>query len=158
MKSGIYAITNVVTTKMYIGKSKSIRRRWSDHRYKLRKGAHENKYLQRAWDKYGESVFSFVILEEADIDLESVELKYIEQFKGRLYNVCLESTVGMTGRTHSNEAKEKMKLAKIGKKKPPLSDKHKLKIRTALLGKKFTKEHRDNLSRANKGKSHKKKD
>jgi len=40
-----------------------------------------NDYLQRAWDKYGESYFRFYILEACNIfQLDELEIKYIEQF------------------------------------------------------------------------------
>ena len=59
--SGIYKITNNVNGKFYIGSSQNISRRWYDHKRELRIQKHHNKYLQRAWNKYGEENFSFEI-------------------------------------------------------------------------------------------------
>lgn len=44
---------------MYIGSSVGIRQRISRHRATLRGKYHVNRYLQSAWDKYGESSFEF---------------------------------------------------------------------------------------------------
>ena len=65
--SGIYAITNKVNGKKYVGSSKSVYYRWNQsHRPSLRKGNHYNRHLQSAWNKYKESSFTFEILEECE--------------------------------------------------------------------------------------------
>lgn len=61
--SGIYSITNIVNNKIYIGSSKDIYRRWVEHKNKLNQNKHRNRYLQFAWNKYGEENFSFKIIE-----------------------------------------------------------------------------------------------
>lgn len=60
---GVYAIVNTVNGKTYIGSSANIQHRWQDHRRDLRGGRHHSSILQRAWNKYGESVFEFQIME-----------------------------------------------------------------------------------------------
>lgn len=62
--SGIYKIVNKTNGKMYVGSSKNILRRWKTHKSRLRSKIHHNVILQRAWVKYGESNFSFEILEK----------------------------------------------------------------------------------------------
>ena len=62
--SGIYIITNVINNKIYIGSSIDIERRWKDHTYKLERNKHENRYLQRSWNKYGKDKFIFKLIEE----------------------------------------------------------------------------------------------
>lgn len=62
--SGIYAITNLVNGKVYIGSATLFRKRWSLHKRNLRAGTHHCVPLQRAWRKYGEGAFDFIILEE----------------------------------------------------------------------------------------------
>lgn len=64
--SGIYTITNTVNNKILVGESKNIRNRISDHKSRLRGNYHDNSYLQRAWNKYGEINFEFEILEECE--------------------------------------------------------------------------------------------
>lgn len=67
--------------QQYIGQTiyKNPYRRWWKHRGALRKNAHINCHLQRAWNKYGEDDFEFVIKEFApDCDtLNSLEKIYV---------------------------------------------------------------------------------
>ena len=60
-KSGIYLIINTINGKFYIGSSCDIPRRFRSHRKCLNKNTHDNIHLQNAWNKYGESNFSFEI-------------------------------------------------------------------------------------------------
>lgn len=78
--SGIYSITNEVNNKVYIGSSKNIFNRKSQHYSELRGNYHANRFLQRAWNKYGEHSFKFEIVEVVkDIDmLLEVEQKYLD--------------------------------------------------------------------------------
>ena len=62
-KSGIYQIRNTKNNKVYIGQSKRITYRKSQHRRELKDGKHYNIYLQRSFDKYGEDAFVFEVLE-----------------------------------------------------------------------------------------------
>lgn len=64
-KIGVYQIVNLVNGKVYVGStSHSIQHRWNCHRSELDKGIHHSLHLQRAWDSYGASFFSWQILEE----------------------------------------------------------------------------------------------
>lgn len=82
IKCGIYKITNIKNNKSYIGYSKNISRRWRYHLSNLRRSIHSNKYLQRAWNKYGESSFCFEILKECkEKDLERLEKYYISFYE-----------------------------------------------------------------------------
>ena len=76
--SGIYCIENLTTNKKYIGQSRNINDRWYRHRKDLNDGIHDNDYLQKAWDKYGEKDFKFYILECCDDNsLDEKEIYYI---------------------------------------------------------------------------------
>lgn len=80
---GIYSITNTITGKQYIGQTgQAFDRRYWHHRWKLREGTHDNRHLQRAWDKYGEGAFVFNVVRVADgrEDLDKLEQKYIKEF------------------------------------------------------------------------------
>jgi len=80
---GIYCIENINTNKKYIGQSINIEDRWSKHKSELRHNSHDNDYLQKAWNKYGEDSFKFYILEECpQSQLNKKEIYYIN-----LYNV-----------------------------------------------------------------------
>ena len=80
--SGIYAIINKVNNKIYIGSSKNIYNRKAQHYSELRGNYHENKFLQRSWNKYGENNFEFRVIEIVEnIDkLLEVEQKYIDKY------------------------------------------------------------------------------
>ena len=72
-KSGVYQILNLTNQKCYVGSSKNIHSRWSDHRSMLRNNKHGNKHLQNAWNKDGEDEFIFRILEQIEYDKTLIE-------------------------------------------------------------------------------------
>jgi group I intron endonuclease len=61
--SGIYAIRNLVTGKIYVGSAVVMGKRVYEHRRLLMLGTHGNRLLQRAWTKYGSDAFQFEVLE-----------------------------------------------------------------------------------------------
>lgn len=77
--SGIYKIINNINKKYYVGSAFDIlNQRWPNHRSSLRWGKHHNGHLQRAWKKYGENSFEFVVVEKL-INPEESELRAKEQ-------------------------------------------------------------------------------
>jgi hypothetical protein len=77
--SGVYQIRCVPTGKVYVGSAVNLWKRWEQHRRSLRKGQHGNRYLQAAWNKYGEESFDFSVLEFVDvIDLLRAEQEWID--------------------------------------------------------------------------------
>lgn len=50
--SGIYLIK--IKEHLYVGSSKNIKSRLGDHRKELKRANHSNKFLQRAYSKYGD--------------------------------------------------------------------------------------------------------
>lgn len=77
---GIYAITHTETGTRYIGSSKDIVHRFSQHKPNLRQGKSGHAVLQRAWSKYGEDAFTFDILEAVSdkADLLAAEQRWID--------------------------------------------------------------------------------
>lgn len=65
---GIYAVTNTVSGRVYVGQARNIRKRWEVHRSTLGNGKHRNGFLQRAWNKRGAQAFRFEVI----VDLSSV--------------------------------------------------------------------------------------
>jgi len=65
-KSGIYTITCLVNKKVYVGESLNIHKRWSIHRNTLRRNIHHNTHLQNCFNKYGENMLAFSIIEVLD--------------------------------------------------------------------------------------------
>lgn len=80
---GVYKIENLINGKVYVGKSKNIGIRWSEHRSELNSGNHINAHLQSAWNKYGEDNFRFDVLYEAIDEEDALEQEefYIAKYE-----------------------------------------------------------------------------
>jgi group I intron endonuclease len=86
--SGIYKIINKVNGKYYVGSSNNITLRWRKHKEALKRNQHKNRYLQRAWNKYGEVSFDFIIVETIPQDkLELIEQQYLDIGKTELHKI-----------------------------------------------------------------------
>lgn len=168
-KIGIYQIRNLTTNKFYIGSAVNISKRFTQHRDDLRKNRHDNKYLQNAWNKYGEADFSFDVLEiAAKDDLLRLEQAWFDwtdccnRNKGYNINSNAFSNLGIKfsdeARLNMSEGQKRnlniehltriSKLAADAHRGKPKSEETKIKISNALKGRKFTAEHRANLSKA----------
>lgn len=109
--SGIYKIVNIINNKFYIGSSKELNRRWSEHKSELKHNKHINIILQRAWNKYGIDCFNFEIIEECDVNiLLEREQFYIDTLKPK-YNIGLKSSGGDNLTNHPNRIEIIQKMA-----------------------------------------------
>lgn len=73
---GIYKLECTANGKVYIGKSKNVKRRIQEHLSKLRKNKHHNRHLQYTYNKYGEDYFTVDILEYIDLNhLQNIALQ-----------------------------------------------------------------------------------
>lgn len=89
MSSGIYQIENKINSKVYIGSSNNIKRRWQKHKALLRHNKHPNSHLQAAWNKYGEDNFIFSIIELCNIDSLLDREQYFINIRNPEYNQTL---------------------------------------------------------------------
>lgn len=81
-KPCIYMIQNRIDRKVYIGQTnRTLDERLRVHKSRLKRNSHENKYLQSAWNKYGEENFIFKVLENCSTDeLDEREKFWIKKF------------------------------------------------------------------------------
>ena len=117
----IYSIKNNINGKLYIGSAIGHYRRKAQHFYLLRRGLHWNKHLQSSYNKYGESVFEFIVIEfiESIEDLQKKEEYYIKEMNTTNikfgYNIRIDCSTNL-GKKWPIEARIKFSLSKKGKK------------------------------------------
>src|SRR5690349_9023499 len=69
LQMGIYQIKNSVNGKIFIGAGENLPGIINSNRFQLKLGNHKNKALQEDWNRYGEDVFIFEILDEIQPNL-----------------------------------------------------------------------------------------
>ena len=80
--SGIYKIANTITGDFYIGSSKNIKRRWTEHKCKSSWNEQPNNPMYLDFQKYGLENFAFEILEVVEPEeLKKTEQQFIETLK-----------------------------------------------------------------------------
>lgn len=175
-KSGIYIIKNQINEKIYIGSTRCFRERFNEHKRNLLANIASN-YMQNECNKYGIDNFTFDILEITEKNKEALVKK--EQFYLDLYydnqdkcfnlNKLATSRLG-TKQNWSEEQRQKHSQMLIDryknvefreKQRKILKERYEndpkveqcLKIgRDSMKGKPKTEEHKQNLSKARKGK------
>jgi len=124
--SGIYAIIGP-RGRRYVGQGENVVSRLVDHLNRLISNRHWNKFLQRTWNKYGEDVFWFDVVQKTKCDekvMERAEQKWMDYYREHdgLYNARPAAT-SMLGYKHpptstagrylrSPETKLKLSLSK----------------------------------------------
>jgi len=150
----VYQHINKINHLQYIGiTSQKVENRW---------GTNGNNYssspkFYAAIQKYGWSNFEHNILET---NLTKEEACNKEQYYIKLFNTLTpygyNLTIGGEMTRMSLEAKQKLSKSMMGNKNclgHKCSERKKEKIRQSLLGKKFTDEHKKNISKAKIGKT-----
>lgn len=151
--SGVYGIFNTINGKCYVGSTKGFRGRWYNHRSNLRRGVHDNSYLQRSWDKYGEGAFEFRVLQLCSVEQLSMweehHIRHMmsdERAKG--YNL---DPVVAGCRIVSDATRAKISASNKGKIRTLET---RARIREARLGTKASPEARVNMSKGQTGRTH----
>lgn len=167
---GVYSIRNLQNGKVYIGSTSAMgfRERLKDHLRSLRRHAHPNSHLQRAWDLYGERSFVFEILDVISDKamIAPKEQSYIDNIPpDQCYNIApampgkplspetkakisAKVSASLLGHIVSDESKQRMSAAAKGRKRTPESV---AKTAAGNRGKSPSQEVRDKISAALKG-------
>jgi group I intron endonuclease len=177
---GIYKVTNSTDGKSYIGQAENLHKRWLTHWRSAFGAKPENTLLYIAMRECGPEAWEFEILEEIPKgNLDKREIYWVAKFGtfGKGYNQTpgggTPGHLGMLGKNHSQETKQKisakhkgktlspehiarlrgqkrseeakqeMSQAKIGKKRGPRSPEHTAKIALALKGRARTNEFKE---------------
>jgi len=149
----IYAITCLVNQKQYVGQTTvGVKTRWKWHRSDAQ---HPVYPLGRAISKYGPEKFGVEVIDKAldQKELNVKEISWIAKLKTRSpngYNLT-DGGLGHGGFTMPQEAREKIRAAKLGKPMPPEAVE---KSRLGHLGKKMSDETRAKMSKASSGRRH----
>lgn len=158
---GIYKITCLENDKFYIGSSKNIEIRFTQHLNDLRNNKHCNIIMQNSFNKYGEKSFIFEIIEECEKhNLLIIEQIYLDKYKSsnKLFNIGLKSCGGdnLTNHPNRDEIIEKIKY-ETNKAISNLSEKERREKwnnkgeKNPNYNKKWTIEMKNNLSKKMKG-------
>jgi len=156
MKAGIYKLT--INDTFYYGQTQDLDQREKQHAYNLRELRHHNRHLQRAYDKYGDLTFE-VVLRCETTDLNRYEQWFLDTYHSmeKCANMAKDVESPMRGRPMTEEAKDKISKANIGKVRGPMADETKAKLRAAHLGRVIPEETRNKISATltgRKGKAH----
>ena len=167
MPGGIYKIRNTVNGNQYVGSAVNLVQRKSMHWTRLRREVHENGHLQRAWKKYGEENFEFLVVGRCLPDrLLALEQEVMDHLKPE-YNInpTAGSSLGVQrsektlhkiskakmGRVHTEETRRNMSEAKMGNTNAlghVHTEEHRRKIGDAQIGHVHTEEARHKISEA----------
>lgn len=119
MKSGIYQIRNTANGKRYIGRTIDLHKREITHFWALRNNRHNNKFMQKAYNKEP-NAFVFEVVEYCETGmLNEREVYWISHYNtmdDRFgYNLC-EGGKSTTGYHFTDETKKKLSEKRKGYK------------------------------------------
>ena len=120
MTCGVYRIIHIASGRFYLGSSRNVEHRWKCHIRDLEAGSHHNRFLQRAYAKYGNRAFVFEIVQQS---LESERLVWEQVYldtawgSGKLYNISPIAGRGPSprGKKRSPESVKKFKATMAAK-------------------------------------------
>jgi group I intron endonuclease len=117
--SGIYKIECVSNGRIYIGSAVDLRNRFYKHRLAITKNRHHSRHLQNAFNKYGIQNFYFEVVEFVADKTLLIEREqfFIDSLKPEFNS---DPKAGSSlGRKMTDEHKQKLRLANLGKKMTP---------------------------------------
>ena len=167
---GVYGIHNTVSDKWYVGQTGNIKTRWKAHRSRLRTGAfYPNAHLKAAWNKYGETSFEFVVLEEVFTACQLTEreefwLQEKRKFSNGIYNIrtaadtnygiklspetLAKRTAAVIGSKRSAESRARMSEAQ----KRAITPERRAAMSARMCGTRHSLETREKMAAAKRGK------
>jgi group I intron endonuclease len=153
LKSGIYKILNTHTNRFYIGQAKEFKERWKAHKCSLLSGKHQNKFLLSDFNKckteLGHDDFiEFHVLEVMENSTKEERNKketefILEVFDNQVF--CYNMSKTAFGKSSNNSRC----LSEIHRQAISLAMKG--KVAGTWLGKTLSIEHKQKISKANKG-------
>ncbi len=129
----IYQLLNTFNGKKYIGCTSNYTKRKARHRCRLNAGVHVNRHLQSAWNKYGQEVFEFSVVQILDNREAMFELEadLIDHLSERFYNLHEGGCGGSSWDKSSKNASLIIAKISAAHKGKPKSAEHKAKLSKA---------------------------
>ena len=148
----IYKSTNTINNKCYIGQTiQRFNKRKRGHKYNSGKQAFAMAIRKHGWDNFTWEVLCECSSKE---ELDEMEFHYIKQYdsyrKGG-YNMTMGGEGGMSGFNHTEETKEKCRIASTGVK---VSKETRRKLSILHKGRKHTDESKKRMGLSQKGRKH----
>jgi group I intron endonuclease len=150
-KSGVYKITNTINNKIYIGSSKDLDIRKSEHFTDLKFNRHVNKHLQASYNKYGRENFTHEVIEYCDVNLLIEKEQYYLDTLNPDYNI-LKKAYSPLGVKRTEEFKLHLSNLMTGRKRPSFSEEWKKNMGIVRKGKPKSEEWKKKVSVWMKGK------
>lgn len=138
MRAFIYQIKCLPTGRCYVGSAQDYPVRRSSHLCELRKGCHFNSQLQRSWNKYGEDSFEFSIIETVDNTVRyEEEQKAIDDCQDVFNTAKAGEPPSFLGGTQTPEVRARISSGRSG---IPMPEETKEKLRIARTGRRSSPE------------------
>lgn len=149
-KTGVYCIRNRLDGKRYIGSASiSLIKRIRDHWAELAKNRHANRYLQRAYNKYGRKMFVASVVERCQPKFcVNREQYWMDFYKAAvpIHGYNISPTAGsQLGMVHSKETRDK--IAAMNRLRDPESFKRQAE---KMRGRTLKSEHVAKISAGNR--------
>lgn len=151
-KIAFYVLTHIPTGFYYVGSTRNLYRRLENHKHTLNFGKHSNHKLQSVYTRWSDIAIKSTECLSIE-DAVALEQKALEESHGKekccnLYSTAFVKTV-TGGWKHTEESREKRRIASTGKRHTPESLK---KMSEWQIGRKFSPEVRQRMSEVRRGK------